>query len=240
MRNKPPQPIYQKIKELILDNIVKGKWEPGTQIPSEAQLGQSFAVSRMTVRQALRDLQTGGYLEKVQGLGTFVSTPEAHLTTIKVENIAQLVREAGDDYSVKLLGAREKEATKVQARMLGIEKGDTLFRAQLLHFQNQQPVQLEDRLVNPACVPDFLNEGLENMSPFRYLMKVFPYPRGTHVIKSITPSKSEAKLLQLASDEPILQIERTTVVDSLIVTYVRLLHPGNSFAITGRIDPFLL
>jgi GntR family transcriptional regulator len=45
---------------------------PGDQLPSEAALAQRFSVSRVTIRQALAELQTLDLIEKVNGKGSFV------------------------------------------------------------------------------------------------------------------------------------------------------------------------
>lgn len=55
------------------DKIVKGEWPGGTQIPTEVQLMELFGVSRATLRQAISDLCNDGFLNRVQGKGTFVT-----------------------------------------------------------------------------------------------------------------------------------------------------------------------
>lgn len=65
-------PLYQQIKDLLLDRIAHGELATGDVIPSEAQLGAAFQVSRLTVRQALYELRIEGYVIREKGRGTFV------------------------------------------------------------------------------------------------------------------------------------------------------------------------
>lgn len=65
-------PLYQQIKDLLLERIEQGELAAGDAIPSEAQLRTAFEVSRLTVRQALYELRVEGYLIREQGRGTFV------------------------------------------------------------------------------------------------------------------------------------------------------------------------
>jgi DNA-binding GntR family transcriptional regulator len=65
-------PLYQQIKDLLLDRIEHGELVTGDLIPSEAQLGAAFEVSRLTVRQALCELRMEGYVIREKGRGTFV------------------------------------------------------------------------------------------------------------------------------------------------------------------------
>jgi DNA-binding GntR family transcriptional regulator len=63
---------YTSVKDLLLDRIEHGDLAVGDVIPSEVQLGAAFAVSRLTVRQALYELRVEGYVIREKGRGTFV------------------------------------------------------------------------------------------------------------------------------------------------------------------------
>lgn len=66
-------PLYYQVENYMRDKIVKGEWPGGTQIPTEVQLMELFGVSRATLRQAISDLCNDGFLNRVQGKGTFVT-----------------------------------------------------------------------------------------------------------------------------------------------------------------------
>lgn len=76
-------PIYQQIEEGLTSLIGRGIWSEGEKIPSEDELSIHLKVSRMTVRQALAQIETKGLLQKIQGKGTFIKsfTPEAEKNT---------------------------------------------------------------------------------------------------------------------------------------------------------------
>ncbi|MDO4842398.1 MAG: FadR/GntR family transcriptional regulator [Phoenicibacter congonensis] len=63
---------YHQVSEAIIENIAAGKWKPGEKIPPEAELCQSFNVSRVTLRESLKALSILGILNIVQGDGTYV------------------------------------------------------------------------------------------------------------------------------------------------------------------------
>jgi GntR family transcriptional regulator len=65
-------PLYQQIKDLLLDRIEHGELAAGDVIPSETQLKAALKVSRLTVRQALYELRVEGYVIREKGRGTFV------------------------------------------------------------------------------------------------------------------------------------------------------------------------
>jgi GntR family transcriptional regulator, transcriptional repressor for pyruvate dehydrogenase complex len=67
-RTSVPDQIFSQLKE----SIIAGKWAPGDSLPSELQLAEEFGVSRMSVRAALKKLETFGLVEVRMGEGTFV------------------------------------------------------------------------------------------------------------------------------------------------------------------------
>ena len=75
-------PLYQQIKDLLLDRIEQGDLAAGDVIPSEARLGAAFQVSRLTVRQALYELRVEGYVIREKGRGTFVGGSAVSLQTV--------------------------------------------------------------------------------------------------------------------------------------------------------------
>jgi GntR family transcriptional regulator len=65
-------PLYYQLQTILLEKITSGAWGPGHRLPSEAELGESYGVSRITVRQALAALEAEGRLRREPGRGTFV------------------------------------------------------------------------------------------------------------------------------------------------------------------------
>jgi GntR family transcriptional regulator len=67
-------PLYQQIKDLILQSLQTGEWKPGEAIPSEMDLAARYRVSQGTVRKAIDELSADNLLVRRQGKGTFVAT----------------------------------------------------------------------------------------------------------------------------------------------------------------------
>lgn len=57
---------------VITEKIASGEWPPGTQLPSNAQLRETYTVSQMVVRLALDRLKERGLVATAPGLGVFV------------------------------------------------------------------------------------------------------------------------------------------------------------------------
>ncbi|MDF2922097.1 MAG: GntR family transcriptional regulator [Paenibacillaceae bacterium] len=72
-------PKYMQVKQEILSWLHSGILKPGEMMPSENELAERFKVSRQTVRQAFGELEGEGWLQRVQGKGTFAANPEDFL-----------------------------------------------------------------------------------------------------------------------------------------------------------------
>ncbi len=64
---------HQEVFATLLREIQSGRWKEGEKLPSEAALTERFALSRITVGRALRDLQAAGYISRRAGSGSFVT-----------------------------------------------------------------------------------------------------------------------------------------------------------------------
>ena len=107
-------PLYQQIKDDIKSAIEHGKYKPKEQIPTEPELSAEYSVSRVTVRRAVEELCSEGYLVKQQGRGTFVSTPRIHRkfsVSNQVVSFTKTCREYG-----MLAGAKVAERKIVPVR----------------------------------------------------------------------------------------------------------------------------
>lgn len=76
MNDTSEVPKYQRVYRAIRDDIGAGRWGPGDRLPSEAELVETFGVSRITVGRAMRDLQRDGLVDRRPGSGSYVSERE--------------------------------------------------------------------------------------------------------------------------------------------------------------------
>lgn len=229
-----PAPLYLQLKQGIVNLIRNGRWQPHQRVPSESELVSQLGVSRMTINRALRELTSEGYLFRLQGVGTFVAEIKAFTPMLEVHNIADEITSRGHRHTSQVLLLGETEADAGAAQAFGCQTGATLFHSRIVHFENELPVQLEDRLVNPQVAPLYLQQDFTRSTPFAYLTLVAPLTAGEHVVEAVNASDEEQRLLNIASTEPCLQIQRRTWHMDAVVTSARLLYPGARYKMFGR------
>lgn len=106
---------YHDIKELIREEILTGKFPPGSQLPSEPKLAELYRASRGTIREALRELEQDAVIARRSGIGTIVlRRPKSALIT----SFTEQVRAAGMKPSTELLGARRVMASEARGRVI--------------------------------------------------------------------------------------------------------------------------
>ncbi|HLO09337.1 MAG TPA: FadR/GntR family transcriptional regulator [Desulfobacteria bacterium] len=66
--------VYEEIVAKIKDMVEKGRFKSGDQLPVERELAEVFRVSRSSVREALRSLESQGFIESRQGDGTYIAS----------------------------------------------------------------------------------------------------------------------------------------------------------------------
>jgi GntR family histidine utilization transcriptional repressor len=231
------QPLYVKVKRHILDNIGSGKWATSSRVPSENDIVKSFGVSRMTANRALRELRDEGVLVRIAGVGSFVADRHAHAHPLEIRSIAEEVRERGHAHRAEIISLERVRAVAELAEDFGIAPRSELYCSVIVHFENERPVQLEDRYVLPQLAPDYLQMDFSKTTPYDYLVKVAPLQEAQHLLRAVMPDDRTRKLLTMKRDEPCLLMIRRTWTAGQIASVARLYHPGSRYEMSGRFRP---
>jgi GntR family histidine utilization transcriptional repressor len=227
-------PAYQEIKDYILTRIHIGEWKEGDQVPSENELAREFKVARMTVNRALRELTAEQILTRVQGAGTFVAQPKYASTLVEIRSISDEIGARGHTYRAEVLhlGAAIVDETLADEMQLAV--GSLVFHSRLLHFENEQPVQIEERHVNPALAPEYARQDFTVTTPNQYLMVAAPLQRVEYRIEAAIPSDETRRSLAMKEHEPCLLLHRRTWSRDAVASVANLWHPGDRYQFTGH------
>ncbi|HMI75425.1 MAG TPA: histidine utilization repressor [Steroidobacteraceae bacterium] len=231
------QPLYLQVKRHILDNIGSGKWGTSTRVPSENDIVKSFGVSRMTANRALRELRDEGVLVRIAGVGSFVADRHARAHPLEIRGIADEIRDRGHVHRAEIVSLEPIRAAAELAEDFGIAPRGELYCSLIVHFENDRPIQLEDRHVLPKLAPDYLNIDFERTTPHDYLVRVAPLQEAEHLLRAEMPDERTRKLLAMKRDEPCLVVIRRTWTAGQIASVARLYYPGSRYEMSGRFRP---
>lgn len=228
---------YARIKQYLKDELSRGRWLPGAPMPSDAELVTQFGVSRMTVTRALNELRSEGLVERVQGVGTFAAHLFRVASTLRIRDLHEEITTRGHRHHAQVHLARQEPAADGLAQKLGLVVGAPVFHTLIVHFEDGVALQCEDRYVNPASAPGYLDNDFTQVTPTQYLLQVAPLWEAQYSIEAALPTAQEAKLLGIHRNEPCLVVVRRTVSQGVPITLARLTHPGSRYLLQGEFKP---
>jgi GntR family transcriptional regulator, histidine utilization repressor len=228
---------YARVKQHLKDGLAAGRWPPGALMPSEAELVAEFGVSRMTVNRALRELQSEGLVARTQGVGTFAAPLHRVSATLTIRDLHEEIEARGHRHHAEVQLQRAEAAPAALAEQLGVAAGGTVFHTLILHFENGVPLQCEDRYVNPACAPRYLDMDFTRTTPTQVLFESTALWRAQYSIEAARATAEEARLLRIAPAEPCLVVVRRTFTRDAAITIARLVHPGSRYLLEGQFTP---
>jgi GntR family histidine utilization transcriptional repressor len=102
-----------------------------------------------------------------------------------------------------------------------------------VHFENEVPIQLEDRWVNPACAPAYLEQDFASITPNEHLMAVAPLQGATYSLEAQGRAARRGRLLGIDARAPCLVLNRRTTSHGRVASVVTMWHPGHLIQLTG-------
>ena len=228
---------YARVKQHLMDGLANGRWPAGALMPSEAELTAAFGVSRMTVNRALRELQSEGLVDRMQGVGTFAAPLHRLSSTLTLHDLHDEITARGHRHRAVVHLQRVERATVGLAAQLGLAARAEVFHTLIVHFENDRPLQCEDRFVNPSCAPDYLETDFTRITPTHYLFQATALWRAQYSIEAARATAQEAALLGIDATLPCLVVVRRTFSRAAAITLARLVHPGTRYTLQGEFEP---
>ncbi len=228
---------FLRVKQFLMSGLEAGRWPAGALMPSEAELVSQFGVSRMTVNRALRELQLEGLVQRIQGVGTFAAALHRVSSTLTLRDLQEEIESRGHRHQASVHLSRPERAAKGLAGQLGLAPGSRVFHTLIVHREDGLPLQCEDRFVNPACAPGYLDADFEHITPTRYLFQHTALWQAQYTIESARATPREARLLGIDPAEPCLIVVRRTCTRDAVITLARLVHPGSRYHLSGEFKP---
>lgn len=233
-------PLYQQLKTAILRDIQDGRWRPGERLPTEDALITRFRVSKITVRQALRELAEMGYIRREQGRGTFVLHPPLEEGPRELTSFTGEMRGHGRVATSRVIVQDVVEAPAAIASRLDVAAGARLFRLQRLRLADGEPMGVQTAYIPLALVPgidllSFVDASLYEVLASRYALQPAS-AREAH--QAVPVPEDAAALLRVPPGSPALSAERlTTLGDGRPLEYVHSIMRGDRYKIVLDLTP---
>ncbi|WP_338770254.1 GntR family transcriptional regulator [Massilia sp. METH4] len=231
-------PLYSQVRERLRERIVDGTYEPESRLPAESEISAIFSVSRITVRQALADLQHEGLIVKVPGKGTFVAQPKPSQDLARLEGFGEAMSRRGHTVVNRVISHETVAAEAHVASQLHLPASARVTEIRRVRHVDEEPVSFEITFL-PTRVGDRLRgENLAERDIFLILETDYGLAL-SHAdihIGAITADASLAAALEVAPGTALLRIERLTwTADGVPLDFEYLYVRGDAFQYTLRL-----
>jgi len=223
-------PLHRQLYLVLHDEIDRGVIAPGDALPTEQTLCDQFGVSRITVRRALADLAEQGYIERRQGVGSFVRqhgpTDGSSAGRSYLEGLRQTQFETEVDVvelEVRTPPRGISEALQTSGELLHVVR----VRRQR---RTREPLLVTDVWL-PAVLADTLTQPALRAAPLYDLLSEagLTVDRVRHEITAEIAGPRNARLLDTAIGAALLRVNRLVFVAGAPHHYLSaLLSPNRS------------
>ncbi|WP_413732495.1 histidine utilization repressor [Sodalis sp. RH20] len=233
-----PLPIHQGIQNDIKNKILSNEWHPGDRVPTEQELMAVYQCSRMTVNKALSTLVAAGMIVRKRRKGSFVAMPRVDEPLLAIQDIRAEVLASDSMYSFSLLSRGIRTITDaVEAEHIGIPVNARMLCIDVMHYADNLPFALEARQINLAVVPEAAQEEFIEMPPGSWLLSNIPWSEGEHSLRAISADDVLARQLSVSPGTACISIARRTWLSGELITFVRLIYPGERHRFLVRFGP---
>ena len=203
-------PLYTQVRELIVERLVSGYWQPGDILPSEVALGVEFSVSQGTVRKALDVLTAENLVVRHQGKGTFVAT---HTPQRELFHFFNLVSNDGSKQlpdKSRQLSLERRRGSREECSRLALPAGSNVICFVRVRMLVNRPAVYETITVPAKTFPSL---GQDNELP-NNLYQIYEEEFGVTIhraveqLRAVTASPIEARHLIIPAGTPLIEIDR--------------------------------
>jgi GntR family transcriptional regulator len=199
-------PLYRRIEDDLLTQIAEGRLRQDEMIPPERELCEHYGVSRITVRRAVRELETRGYVRRRQGKGTFVSQSRIRREIGRLISFSEEMRAQGRIPGSKLLNLQHRPADKSIASLLQLQEGDPIWIVERLRLADEELISVSISYLHlPPDVYLTPMELTKELSLWSLLEnKGVQIAEGETTVRAVAANEDYARLLGVEEGDPLL------------------------------------
>jgi GntR family frlABCD operon transcriptional regulator len=225
MLDRPSIPLHEQLRNILTHEIESGEYEDTGRLPVEAELGERFGVSRITVRRAVSELEEAGLVQRRQGRGTFVTPRPATVATMAVGGFSDQFLGEGRNSTRGILLSERIEASAPVAAALGIEAGAPVLRLLRAFRLEGLPIATDEAHYSLDRYPDFDTKVTDTTSTYKLLREEYGARFATvqrEIGVGYTSARS-AEWLERPENDPIIAIDKlVTDVDGGVIHTSRI------------------
>jgi GntR family transcriptional regulator len=202
--------LYRQIAARLRDEMAGGHFEPSGRLPSEAEIGARFAVSRVTVRLALEELAKSGLIERRKGKGTYVAGKQVRHELDTLRSFHESLILQGLDASMRILTLEPVQPPAAIIDVLG-QGWQTCLFLERLHLVDNEPIAL-GRSFLPQSLAEVSRADMESRPTYAIVSALagLDVERAHVTIGAQSADPSLEAALDVPKSAALLVMERTS------------------------------
>lgn len=202
---------YLELATTLRNRIGAGEYGAGGALESEAELGQRFGLSRVTVRRALEALRDEGLVQSRKGAGWFVACDPVRQSLGRMATIESTLAEAGITPRRQVLTFAFAPASAEVAAALGLRAGEEVLRVQRLNLAGSEPFAIVTVWVRGELGARLSRADVELTTFYDLLpLRGVELASASQTINAVAATRAEARLLGVRTGAPLLACRRVT------------------------------
>ncbi|MBO0993322.1 GntR family transcriptional regulator [Bacillus sp. SD088] len=216
-----PVSLQYQLRNKLLEKITEGIWPPSTQIPSERELCEEYGVSRMTVREVLKDLAQEGYLIRKRGKGTFVALPEFKHELTSTYSLSEEIEKEGLESKFQILSFRLLNSTTFLQQNFGISANEKAYELIRLRFIDDELFAWERAYIPYSIMEDTTEEQIEKEGLYPTIFRHSGLIAENAEVEAtaINCPDEIAELLHLQKNAAVFYLTRLTMAKNRCIEY---------------------
>lgn len=229
LNHNSPIPLYYQLEELLRHNIEQGNWLPGSILPSEKELCETYRVSRGPVRQAIKNLEIAGLTHAVQGKGVIVNQKKFQPNLLANTSFFKEIERQGMKPTSEVIKKEIAQPAPPILHQLSLNSGAEIFLVQRVIKGDGLPLALATTYLPALLFPGFLEIDLTETALYDLITKVYKIRvnRVQEKFEPVLPNPEEKALLNLSEFTPSLLVHRVIHSPSAPVDYTTILVRGD-------------
>lgn len=221
---------YNQIADYYMRQIESKELKDGDKFPSEAEMSQLFMASRITVRRAMDEIFQAGFVERVQGKGSFVRTIKRDMQLNHLRGFTEEMKAKGLTPTSQIISAVTQPCSQHIADHLSLNVGTQITAIERLRLADGEPVAFERVFVPFYLCPDLVHEDLSGSLYSLMSDKGLKVSKASQSISAGFAPHAVCSLLKISQNAPTLNIERITYTeDDTPLEYVLSIYRSDRY-----------
>lgn len=199
----------QQIRDQLRNQLQSGVFEKNPKLPSERQLSELFAVSRVTIKEALTALESEGLIYCEDRRGWFVSPRRLIYNPLTRMHFHRLVNEQHREARTEVLSVKSELASPLLMELMQLAPLTRIHRITRRRYLDGRAVLLVENCLNAHYFPDILNENLnQSLTELYENLYHIQNSRSRFDVQPAAAPSHVAQALHLAEGQMVLKIVR--------------------------------